>query len=138
MASLLRLATVCAALLVAASFVLFAIDRIGEGSTGQVEALRGAGARPAVSRAPIDAPAPPPTIERVREASHSSAREAIDDANDLLVAPFAGILDTDSAWAGRIVPMLLGVLLYGLGGTLLANALPRPKRRTSDWRQPAR
>lgn len=136
MASLVRLAAVAAALLVAASFVLFAVDRIGEGSAGQVEALRGDTAAN-VSRAGIDAPSPPPAIERQREAAHSSVRELIDDADDVLLAPFAGLLDTDSAWAGRIVPGLLALLLYGLGGTLLANALPQPKRRATDWREPA-
>lgn len=137
MAFLVRLVAVTAALLVAASFALFATDRIGEGSAGQVQALHGADAEPATPAVPIDTAAPPPAVERLREATHSSTREMIDDANDVLVAPFAGILDTDSVWAGRIVPGLLGVLLYGLGGTLLANALPRPKRRASDWRQPA-
>lgn len=137
MASLVRLVAVAAALLVAASFALFAIDRMAEGSAGQVEAVRGGSATPAVAQPPIDAPAPSPPVERLREAAHSSPRETIDDANDVLVAPFAGLLDTDSEWASRIVPGLLGILLYGLGGTLLANALPRPKGRTSDWREPA-
>lgn len=137
MASLVRLAAVAAALLVAASFMLFAIDRMSEGSAGQSRAIQdGGSSEPATSEVPIDQPSPPPAIERLREASHSPARETIDDANDVLVAPFSGILDTDSVWAGRIVPGLLAVLLYGLGGTLLANALPRPKRRASDWRQP--
>jgi hypothetical protein len=136
MASLVRLAAVVAALLVAASFGLFAIERMAEGSAGQREALDGSGEAVA-TEAPNDVPAPAPAVERQREAAHSAPRELIDDANDVLVAPFAGILDTDSAWAGRIVPALLGVLLYGLGGTLLANALPQPKRRSSDWRESA-
>jgi hypothetical protein len=137
MASLVRLAAVVAAVLVAASFALFAIERIGDGSAGQVEALRSGASEPAAAPAGVDLPAPPPAVERRREAAHSAPREAIDDANDVLVAPFAGILDTDSTWAARIVPALLGVLLYGLGGTLLANALPQSKRRSSDWREAA-
>ena len=41
-------------------------------------------------------------------------REYIDDANDVLLRPFAGLVANDtSRWVQRGVPALLGLLVYG-------------------------
>lgn len=137
MASLVRTCAITAALFVALSFVLFAIDQLSEGSTNQVEAVRGEGMR-APSKAAISQPAPPATVERAREAQHSSVREFVDDGDDLLLSPFTSLIDSDQIWVQRLVPGVIGLLLYGLGGLLLANALPGPANRTGgDWRRPA-
>lgn len=122
-----------ATLIVVGSFVLFAVDRLAEGSETQRQSLRGADA-PTGSRTPIDVAAPAPAVERVREATHSSPREAIDDADDVLLTPFAGVVDSGSIWVSRVVPGLLALLVYGLGGGLLANALPKPSASARDWR----
>jgi hypothetical protein len=134
MASLIRICAVAAATLVALSFVFFAVDQLGAGSEKQVQALRSDTERGS-SRAELDEPAPEPAVERAREARHSSVREYVDDADDVLLAPFTGLIDTDQIWVQRLVPGLLALLLYGLGGALLANALPKPDRRTRDWRE---
>ena len=134
MASLIRICAVAAAALVALSFVFFAVDQLGAGSEKQVQALRSDPER-GPSRAELDEPAPEPAVERAREARHSSVREYVDDADDVLLAPFTGLIDTDQIWVQRLVPGLLALLLYGLGGTLLANALPKPGRETRDWRE---
>lgn len=124
-----------ASAIVLLSFAFFAVDQFSEGSENQVRALQGDGSR-ARSKALVDQPSPTPAVERVRERVHSGAREAIDDGNDLLVAPFAGILDSDdNVWAKRLVPGALALLLYGLLGMLLANMLPGPKHRVQDWRE---
>jgi hypothetical protein len=61
-------------------------------------------------------------------------REAIDDANDVLLAPFASVIDSDSAWVNHGVPALLGLLLYGVGLGLLANMVPQQRAHGGDWR----
>lgn len=133
MASLLRLAAVTAATFVALSFLLFALDQSEDGSANQVRAVDGSvGPAPAAA---IDRPAPGREIEDLREARHSEPREAIDDVNDSLLAPFTGVIRSSNLWVERMVPGTLALLLYGLGGMLLANFLPRPRRREADWRQ---
>jgi len=133
MGSLIRICAVTAAALVALSFVFFAVDQMTDGSENQVRALRSDGR--ASSQPAIDEPAPNPAVERAREARHSTVREYVDDADDILLSPFTGLIDTDQVWAQRIVPGLLALLLYGFGGTLLANALPKPDRQVGDWRE---
>lgn len=137
MASLVRICAITAALFVALSFVLFAVDQMGEGSKKQVDAVRGEAGR-APAQAKISEASPSAAVERVREAQHSSVREFLDDGNDLLVGPFTGLIDSSEIWVQRMVPGVIGLLLYGFGGLLLANALPRSATRTGgDWRQPA-
>ncbi|MGI9094524.1 MAG: hypothetical protein ACR2F4_02990, partial [Thermoleophilaceae bacterium] len=123
MGSLIRICAVTAAVLVALSFVFFAVDQLTEGSENQVRALRSDDGR-APSQAEIDKPAPEPAVERIRETQHSSAREYVDDANDVLLSPFTGLVDTGHVWSQRVIGGVLALLLYGLGGTLLANAMP--------------
>lgn len=136
MGALIRICAVAAAVLVAASFGLFAIDKAGEGKDKQVEAVNEV-SKPtsAPSQLEIDQPAPTPSVERVREARHSNLREYIDDADDVLLTPFAGLVDTDNVWAQRAVPGFLAILLYGGGGMLLANAIPQRRRKAVDWRE---
>jgi hypothetical protein len=134
MGSLLRLAAIAAAGFVALSFLLFAVDQSKQGSATQVNALEGSGAQ-VTSDAAIDEPSPPSRIERVREERHTGIREAIDDVDDVLVAPFTGLIESSNVWVERMVPATLALLLYGLGGMLLANMLPKPRRRHHDWRE---
>ena len=137
MGSLIRLAAITAATFVGLSFLLFAVDRSEEGSAGQVEAVDGAGDR-APAHTNVDRPAPDRRIEELREDRHSGARELIDDGNDLLVSPFTGIVGSGNVWVERTVPAALALLLFGFGGMLLANFLPKPRRRTTDWREAPR
>jgi hypothetical protein len=79
-------------------------------------------------------PAPSAKQENLREQEHSSVREAIDDADDVLLQPFTGLVDSDSNWVQRGLPSLLGLLVYGLGLGMLANFMPKPKSASADWR----
>jgi len=134
MASLVRILAVLAASIVALSFVFFALDQSKEGSENQVRSLEDKGQR-ARSDAVIDTINPGPKVERTREQSHSAVREYIDDGNDILLAPFATIIDSANPWPRRLLPGVIGLLLYGVLGLMLANVLPRPKNEVRDWRE---
>lgn len=93
-------------LIVAAGFVLFAFDDFDRASTSS---------RNRITQDPT-ATAPTPAGEREREMRNSKAREYIDDANDVLLKPFASVSENaGSRWVRRGVPTLLGLLVYGVG-----------------------
>jgi len=134
MANLVRILALTASAIVVLSFVFFAVDQLTEGSENQVRSVRGDSQR-ARSDALIDAPNPGPRVEQARDRQHSDIRELIDDGDDVLLSPFTGIVDSSSVWVSRLVPGGIGLLLYGLLGMMLANALPGPKHEVSDWRE---
>lgn len=135
MSSLVRICAVVAAAIVALSLILFALDESSAGSENQVRSVEGS-AR-VQSKTDIERPNPVPAAERAREADHSKAREYVDDGNDVLVSPFAGLVDSANVWIQRLIPGALGLLLYGLGGLMLANWLPSARRESQDWRTAA-
>ena len=134
MASLVRLVALSAAAIVAASFLAFAIVELQSGSEDQINRIDGTPA-PARLATDVERPNPRPPVERVREANHSSVREYIDDGNDVLVSPFTGFSDFESAWGERFVTTVLGLLLYGGGGLMLANFFPKRGHQRTDWRE---
>jgi hypothetical protein len=111
--SILRLASTIACVILVVSFDLFAIEKSKAGAKDQVNKVVG-----------ISEPAPSPENERQREKAHSDIREAIDDANDVLTQPFAGVLDSGSIWAKRGVATLLALLVYGVLLRILIGYLP--------------
>jgi hypothetical protein len=132
MGSLVRLLAIVASAIVALSLVLFAIDQSSEGSANQVRAIDDQ-TRVQTPEA-VEAPDPTPAAERVREQDHSKAREDIDDANDVLVKPFSSLARGHGVWPERLVPGVLALLLYGLGGLMLANWFPTKRPESKDWR----
>ena len=119
MAGLLRTVAVVTSGLILVGFGAFASDQAERGSARQVEAVDAGDAGDA---------------ERKRESRSGPVREAVDDANDVLLAPFDGVTDSDDVWLAHTIPAALGLLSYGLGLMLLANYLPKPRRRGRDWR----
>jgi hypothetical protein len=114
LSTLLRTAALLAALVVTVSFGLFVIDEASDASKRSVAAIAGLDA--------TRSPSPTATEERAREKSHGAVREVIDDANDVLVAPFAEILpNSGSSWRRRGAPALLALLVYGFGLGFLAR-----------------
>jgi hypothetical protein len=109
----IRLASTIACAILIASFALFAIEKSKAGAKDQVNKVVG-----------ISAPAPGPQNERAREKEHGDVREAIDDANDVLIEPFSGVVTSGSIWAKRIVATLLALLVYGVILRILAAYLP--------------
>ena len=134
-APLIRVCAIAAAVVVAASFLLFAIDQSSAGTKAQVDTVKEGSAVGVQSDADVDVPSPAAAVERVREQRHSSMREYIDDANDIVVSPFTSVVNSGSVWAQRGVTTVLALLLFGLGGMVLANMIPRGSNETRDWRE---
>jgi len=131
MGSLVRLMAISFSAVVLLGFAGFVADELDNGSKTQQRALAAELGEPEPT---IGAAVPSPEEELARERQHGAVREAIDDANDVLLAPFDGIVDSPNAWVERGVPTLLALLLYGLGLGVLANALPAASRAGGDWR----
>jgi hypothetical protein len=131
MGSIIRLAAIVMSGFVLFGFAFFAAAELDRGSKTQQHAL--ANELQGVS----EAPAPIPRTagdEAAREAAHSGLREIVDDVNDVLLAPFVDLVDSDDVWVARGVPTILALLLYGLGLGFIANMLPRQRARGEDWR----
>jgi hypothetical protein len=131
MGSAIRLLAILASGIVLLGFAFFAVDEMNRGSQNQQNALE------SELRAEADDPAviaPSPREEMLRERRHADFRELVDDANDVLLMPFAHVVDSDNVWVENGVPTLLGLLLYGLLLGLLANMLPKQREHRGDWR----
>ena len=89
MEGLLRTAAFVASAIVLVSFGLFAIDETRDASNRSVNAIAGL-------EATRDAN-PTASEERARERAHSKPREVIDDADDILVTPFAPLTAGNSS-----------------------------------------
>jgi hypothetical protein len=115
----IRIAASVACLFVVLGFGAFAYDQARGAS---IESVRG------INGDPTTFSDPSPDQERVREQQHTKAREVIDDVNDVLLSPFAGLVDqSKSKWVRRSIPALLALLVYGLGlGFLSRFAAGRP------------
>ena len=134
MGSLIRLVGIVCSAIVLLGFAFFATDEMGRGSQNQQNAL-------ASELSSTDDPppvAPSPEEEAQRERMNGTFREAVEDANDLLIGPFAGLVGSaDNTWVTHGVPALLGLLLYGFCLGMLAKMLPKHREHGADWRAPA-
>src|SRR5512138_224776 len=103
---LLKTAAVLLSVTVGLGWLLFAIDETAVASRDSAVAIAGDQA--------ASQPDPNPEQERARERAHGTVREVIDDANDVLLKPFAGLVrDSNSRWVRRSIPAFLGLVLYG-------------------------
>jgi hypothetical protein len=109
----LRIAATVASLFVVLGWGLFAIDQARGASHESVAGIAGD---------PTTFSDPSPDQEKAREKLHSKPREFVDDVNDVLLSPFAGVSDNSkSKWVRRSVPALIALLVYGFGGGYLAR-----------------
>jgi hypothetical protein len=107
-------AIVCS-LLVLVGWGWFAADQTNAASKQTQEQIAGQLAKDDVS--------PDPDLELQRQKVNTPAHEAVDDANDVLLRPFAAVSESSgSRWARRSIPALLALLVYGFGLGLLARA----------------
>ena len=131
MGSLIRIVAIICSGLVLLGFAYFATDEMSRGSQNQQNALANE-----LAGDPEPPPvAPSPDVESDREAVNGTFREAVEDANDVLIGPFAGLVeDADNRWVTHGVPAMLGLLLYGFSLGMLANMLPKGREHGADWR----
>jgi hypothetical protein len=132
MGSVIRLAAILTSIVVLLGFAIFAVDEMDRGSKTQQTAVGEETGTPAAPE--VVAVAPTPDQEAAREKRSSAPRELVDDANDVLLAPFASLIESDNAWVNHGVPALLALLLYGVGLGFLANLLPKEPTHAGDWR----
>jgi hypothetical protein len=131
MGSVIRLVGIACAALVLLGFAFFATDEMGRGSQNQQNALA------SELQSTDDPPpvAPSPEEEAQRERVNGAFREGVEDVNDVLIGPFATLVDGSSnSWVTHGVPALLGLLLYGFCLGMLANMLPKHREHGADWR----
>jgi hypothetical protein len=131
MGTLIRFTAIVACTFVALGFIAFANDELGRGSQTQQDALS-----EQLDNSPGTVPRAALAVdgEDLREQQHGTPREAIDDVDDVLLAPFQDIISSRDAWVDHGVPSLLALLLYGVGLGTLANFLPKQRRLDGDWR----
>ena len=114
LSTLLRLASRVACLIVAVSFLLFALDQTSSASKHQQNELNEV-APATAARTPTPTPA---------KQSESSLREAIDETSSKLTSPFKGATSGwHNQWAIRGVQLLLALLVYGFGLGYLARTM---------------
>ena len=132
MGSLIRIVAIACSGLVLLGFAYFATDELSRGSQNQQNALQSE-----LAGDPEPAPiGPSPEEESQREALNGPFREAVEDANDVLIGvPFAALVENaDNTWVTHGVPALLGLILYGFCLGMLANMLPKAREHGADWR----
>jgi hypothetical protein len=129
MGSLIRYLAIAISVIVVLGFAMFAVNEADKGSQAQQDKLERE-----LGHAPNDLVAPNAHDEAFREAHQGKFHEAIDDANDVLLRPFVDLVDSDSAWVNHGIPALLALLIYGFGLGMLANALPKQRHHSGDWR----
>lgn len=115
---ILKLASLACVAALLFSFAAFARDAADDGSKRTVAQIASADdGTPHNAKFDVeslDRPAPGPRVEKLRESQHSGVREAADDVNDVLTAPFVSVAG-DSIWAQRIVSGLLALIVFGVG-----------------------
>ncbi|HEY2603430.1 MAG TPA: hypothetical protein VGI67_17865 [Thermoleophilaceae bacterium] len=98
---LLFLASTVCTVVVVLSFGMFAVEEANASSTAQQTKVK-----------TLDGTDLTPQQEKARAKKHTKAREAIDDANDVLTKPFDSVANSSNIWVERGVPALLAFLLY--------------------------
>jgi hypothetical protein len=135
MGTFIRWIAILCSVFVVLGFGAFALDEIDRGSKEQQNALAdGLSDKTTDPYASIANPDPTPVEERARERQHSAVREAIDDVNDVLLLPFASLIESDNGWVNHGIPSLLALLVYGVGLGTLANMWPKHRAHGGDWR----
>jgi biotin carboxyl carrier protein len=106
----MRLASVLLCLIVAASFLMFAVQQTEAASGHQTE----------VASSVSGAAAPSPTAP----ARKGTVHKAIDEAAEKVTSPFAGLVSsTNSQWASEGLKLLLTLAIYGFGLGYLARVI---------------
>ena len=109
----LRVASVALCLIVAASFLVFAVDQTKGASQHQQEELTG----------PSASTAHKSTSAQTGGEQEGSVHKALTETSNALTSPFNSIISSSSEWATRGVRLLLALLIYGFGLGYLARIM---------------
>jgi len=120
--AIVRWAAILACAFVTLSFLFFAVNQTSTASKNQANAITG-DAPEVKAESLTKLPNPPPAVEKVREQENDKFHEFVDDVDDVLLAPFTGISNSNNIWVRRLIPLALALLIYGIGGLYLARAL---------------
>jgi hypothetical protein len=120
-AAFVRWVSLFACAFVTLSFLYFAVNQTSNASQNQVNAIVGDAGVKAESATKV--PDPPKNVELVREKENDQFHEFVDDVDDVLLAPFTTLFDSDNIWVRRLIPLGLALLIYGLAGQYLARAM---------------
>jgi hypothetical protein len=115
----IRTASLVICVIVAASFLTFAVNKTQGASDHQQSEVSG---KPVggVSAAPTQ-PGAPAAKQKPRE---GSVHKKLDEASNKFTSPFDGVVsNTDSEWAVRGVKLILALLVYGFGLGFIARYL---------------
>ena len=114
LSAILRIGAIVAVVFVVAGLVGFLTDEVRDTSDVQQTRIVDPGqATTRVVVVDITQPDPPASIERVREAEHTGAREVIDDVGDVLMGPFSWIIQDSEPWVRRLLYSALALVFYG-------------------------
>jgi predicted PurR-regulated permease PerM len=119
-ASALRWASIFACSVITLSFLFFAVNQTSNASQNSVRAITGGENVKAENLTKL--PNPPRSVEKLREKENDGFHEVVDDIDDVLLSPFTSISSSSNIWVRRIIPGLIGLLLYGIGLMYLARA----------------
>ena len=100
---IVRFVSLIACLIVAISFVNFATNQAGQGTSHEVGLLAG----PATSK----------------NSKPDSVTQQITDVSNKLTSPFQNVLGTSSAWPLHISQLVIALLLYGFGVSFVLRVL---------------
>ena len=134
MGSVIRLAAILTSIVVLLGFAFFAVDEMDKGSKTQQSALAEGTGTPASPE--VVAVAPTPGEEAARERRNGGARELIDDANDVLLAPFANLIDSDNGWVTTVCPPCWPCCSMAWASAFWRTCFPRSARTTTTGARP--
>lgn len=113
--TVLRYLAILTSAFVVVSFGLFTIDETREASATTRVRIADSGSRERDAEALA-------TADAVARRKHSNVRRTIDDVNEQITSPFAGLVSADdNRWVQRGVPALLALLVFGVGLGFLAR-----------------
>src|SRR4051794_17579774 len=123
---LVRIASVVAVAFILAGLIGFLTDEVRNTSIQQATRIPDPGSgRVVTSISDLTEPNPPARIEGLRQQNHTKGREFIDDAGDILMAPFGFLINGSQAWVKRLLYSVLALILYGFLAQMLADLIRR-------------
>ena len=119
LARFIRIFSIVACLFIVGGLIGLLTDEVQD--TSSVQATRFTDQGAVAITVDIESPKPSAAVEAIREKEHSSGREFIDDANDVLLGPFTWLIEDSDGAVRHLLYAGLGLLIYGLLLQMLAD-----------------